>query len=508
MTARPQSYDFRASWKPTSKFREHLSVEIPLDNVPVEKSRFSPESPPPSFRTASASTVTMNNSSRRAADVEAGQTQTPTSARFRERMTNRFTNLFFDLRMLGREPEMVPIEPPHLREWPPLKVEDKQPPRCPCHERHARAKKRRQIWLVALIALLLFLFSDVLFLNVRVVRLSAASSGPVSSPVASATSPSATGLSVDAQQCLSQYTLNAPANPSAYPCSSCLPILQAVPANVSSTDPGDAQQILNAVQFCGLKGIFDSSGATAQTGLHNQGWLNDTRFCAWNGVTCDGTGRVSSLQLTFPAVPTLLPEELGSLTGLQSLSVIGNSAVPSGSLPNSFTNLTSLTTLHLESTALAALPDSLFSTLKKVTALTLIKNAQMGSNLPSSLAQLSLQSLVVNTQPLADPLSAITGSKSLQASLQLLDLSSTNLTASVPPAISSLQALTELHLDSNNVQPPLPPAFPSSLQVLSLQNNSGLSGTLSGCATALKSCDVASTAVQIGTGCSVCSGSS
>ena len=45
--------------------------------------------------------------------------------------------------------------------------------------------------------------------------------------------PSTVTLSSSAQQCLSQFTLNAPSNPSGYPCSTCLPILVAVPLNFS-----------------------------------------------------------------------------------------------------------------------------------------------------------------------------------------------------------------------------------------------------------------------------------
>ena len=33
-------------------------------------------------------------------------------------------------------------------------------------------------------------------------------------------------------------------------------------------------------------------------------------------------------QLTFPAVPASIPSELGDLSGLQNLQVIGNGAVP------------------------------------------------------------------------------------------------------------------------------------------------------------------------------------
>ena len=69
------------------------------------------------------------------------------------------------------------------------------------------------------------------------------------------------------------------------------------------------------------------------------------------------------------------------------------SVVPvAGALPSSFCNLTSLSNLHLEATAITALPNNLFSSLKAITTLTLVRNPMMGS-LPSTLTQLSLKNL-------------------------------------------------------------------------------------------------------------------
>jgi hypothetical protein len=38
-------------------------------------------------------------------------------------------------------------------------------------------------------------------------------------------------------------------------------------------------------------------------------------------------------QLTFPGVPVNIPVEIGSLQGLQSLTIIGNNAFPGNALP-------------------------------------------------------------------------------------------------------------------------------------------------------------------------------
>ncbi|KIK39168.1 hypothetical protein CY34DRAFT_808597 [Suillus luteus UH-Slu-Lm8-n1] len=387
------------------------------------------------------------------------------SSKFREDFdTSRFTKFLFDMRIQEELPE-----------WPPLHVQKR------------KSRRTRIILLLCLlIIVLLFLIANVIFLNIRVLSVQPAT-------------PSSTSLSVNAQQCLSQYTLNAPSSPSSYPCSTCLPILQAVPLSSNSQN---AQQIINAIQFCGLRAIFDTANSQGQASL---GWVNDVKFCAWNGVTCDSSGSVANLQLTFPGVPSSLPNELGALTGLKSLQVIGGNSIPAGALPSSFTNLTDLSNLHIEATSITQLPDNLFSSLTAITTLTLIRNPTMGSSLPSSLTQLPLQNLVINSQSLTNPLPTLSSSPAFQASLKLLDLSSTSLTGSIPNTISSFASLTQLLLSNNNLQPPFPSNFPPSLQILNLQNNTGLSGTLpsSLCnSTLLTSCELGSTGL-IG-GCGLC----
>ncbi|KAG0708684.1 L domain-like protein [Suillus ampliporus] len=389
---------------------------------------------------------------------------------------------------------------PQLSEWPPLHVHKH---RCNC-ELDKKRHKRRSCCFVLLIIILLFLIGNAIFLNVRVLSMSTTINNSQMIPSNTST---AISLSANAQQCLSEYTLNAPSSPSSYPCSTCLPTLQTVPSTYLSSNTQNAQQILNAIQFCGLRGIFDTANSQGQASLGNGSWLNDVKFCAWNGVTCDGSGRVATLQLTFPGVPATLPNELGALTGLESLQVVGGNSIPAGALPSSFTNLTSLSNIHIEATSITSLPDNLFSSLKAVTTLTLVRNPMMGSSLPSTLSQLPLQNLVINSQNLTNPLSSLSSSSTLQASLKLLDLSTTSLTGTIPGTISSFLALTQLLLTNNNLQPPLPSGFPPSLQILSLQNNTALSGTLpsSLCSsTQLKTCSLQNTGLNATGGCGSC----
>lgn len=88
----------------------------------------------------------------------------------------------------------------------------------------------------------------------------------------------------------------------------------------------------------------------------------------------------------------MLPSEIGSLTGLQSLKIVGNNVIPTGDFSSSLKSLTALSTLHLESTAMNALPDDLFASLRSVSTLVLNDNAAF-NGLPSSIVLSSLRSL-------------------------------------------------------------------------------------------------------------------
>ena len=215
------------------------------------------------------------------------------------------------------------------------------------HPRPTRTQERYSpALLFALIIFLLYLFINVIVLNVR------SFSPSHSSPRLLPTTPPASAptntimLSADAQQCITQYTLNAPNDPKGYPCSTCLPLLIAVPTNASAVYP----VARDATQFCGLRSIWEDAGQQGQAGLEAGGWVKDVKFCTWSGVRCNGAGRVSSLyvssssshfspaefnhrsssrrQLTFPAVPASLPAQFTNLTELESIEVVGDGNTP------------------------------------------------------------------------------------------------------------------------------------------------------------------------------------
>ncbi|KAH9942132.1 RNI-like protein [Epithele typhae] len=460
-------------WERNPRPHAPPAITIPPVDVPIQSSHFSPESlhsptasrssshPPthPPFhprhtrsQSAWTNTATVNSVSR---DPELGKTSPLHTPHLRD----RFTKMFFDLRVPSQAPgpkeQWPPMRQPHLQSWPPLEIEKRRF----CHHCQSHDDRRRRH------------------------RLSSRGSS-----IAQSTDPNA--LSADAQQCLSQFTLNAPTDPDSYPCSTCLSTLQTVPANFTSSNSQDGQNIMNAIQFCALRSVFDNASGDGQTGLSNGGWAKDVRFCSWSGVRCDGFGRVSSIQLSFPAVPAKIPDELSVLTGLTSLQIAGDSNIPAGDFPASFKSLSSFASLTLESTAVASIPSG---SLSNLSTLTLVKNAQM----------------VINSQQLAtNPMPALLSSSAART-LQTLDLSSTGLSGALPDDLSGFSALVELHLDNNALSGAPPSKFPSTLQALTLTNNTQLSGAVatgsSFCAlSGLQTCDVRSTGLSAQGACGPC----
>ncbi|KAI0250086.1 hypothetical protein BJV78DRAFT_1283544 [Lactifluus subvellereus] len=388
----------------SSRFKEHLSLTIPPPDPSRERSRFSPDSPTSTGRTVTFSlgvpALCRFSPRSRPLDLEKGSTSSSSTRSTISSLGHHVNRLFFGLgakegdfsaQGVAPVPAAALALPPKTPEWPPLNVRKQATQDAPHDQPPTRIQTlRARAPVVALVAFLLYLFVNVVFLNVR---LSALARMPAQLPVAVVTPPASAPtttdtLPADTRQCIAQYTVDAPSDPTGYPCSACLPLLAALPPSATAVYP----PALDAIQFCGLRSIWEGAGQRGQAGLEAGGWVKDIKFCTWAGVRCDGTGRVSSLQLTFPAVPVSLPAEFTHLTALEALNIVGDGNTPAGPFPVAFGALTMLTSLHLENTALGALPD----TLQNITSLTLVRNAHVGSSLPPSVGNGNLRSLVVN----------------------------------------------------------------------------------------------------------------
>jgi hypothetical protein len=286
----------------SSKFTEHLSIAVPPPNSAFERSRFSPDSPTRHAFPLGRHIFHRSSPRSQRFDPEKGAAidSIPSSQSSQPSIRDRLARLFFILRVSRRNDSSVqrvaPIVVAPRSDVPVWRLghvpeSDTQHARN-VHPRPTRTQERYSpALLFAFMIFLLYLFINVIVLNIRSFSPSHSSLRllPTTPPASAPTDPIM--ISADAQQCLTQYTLNAPNNPEGYPCSTCLPLLNAVPTNSSPVYP----VARDATQFCGLRSIWEDAGQQGQAGLEAGGWVKDVKFCTWSGVRCNGAGRVSSL---------------------------------------------------------------------------------------------------------------------------------------------------------------------------------------------------------------------
>ncbi|XP_030930518.1 receptor-like kinase TMK4 [Quercus lobata] len=182
------------------------------------------------------------------------------------------------------------------------------------------------------------------------------------------------------------------------------------------------------------------------------GWSATTDYCMWKNVNCDGSNRVTSIDLASQSLTGILPSDLGTLTQLTTLSLRGNSL--SGPLP-SLANLTSLQKLYLDNNNFTSVPSSFFQGLTSLEILTLSQN-------------LGLEPWTISTE------------LTQATSLVTFYASSANIIGSLPDIFGSFPRLLDLQLSYNNLDGTLPKSLGGSgIQNLWLNNQqNGLSGTI------------------------------
>ena len=306
----PTSVSSQGSTLPSSsKFKEHLSIAVPPPNPAFEHSRFSPDSPTEHAFPLGRHIFRRTSPRSRRFDPEKGPASEsiPSSQSLQPSLRDRLERLLVTLRVSRRHDSSVQRGATSIvvvpqSEVPVWKLDhvrgsdaqharyaDPQPTRT--QERYTPALH------FAFIIFLLYLFINVIVLNVRSFSLSHSSLRSLPTIPPASAPPNTVMLSADTHQCLTQYMLNAPNDPKGYPCSTCLPLLLAVPTNSSAVYP----VARDATQFCGLRSIWEDAGQQGQVGLEAGGWVKDVKFCTWSGVRCNGAGRVSSLYVSSPS---------------------------------------------------------------------------------------------------------------------------------------------------------------------------------------------------------------
>ena len=190
-------------------------------------------------------------------------------------------------------------------------------------------------------------------------------------------------------------------------------------------------------------------------------WLSDRPLGEWFGVSTDAAGRVTQLrlaildsntrQLTTNGLSGSIPPELGNLSNLQRLDIIG--AELTGSIPSELGNLSNLQRLRISYSELSGSIPPEIGRLHNLTSLGLVGNEFTGPII-SEIANLR--------------------------NLRYLSLSHNRLTGTIPVELAQLRNLRDLRLDSNQLSGPIPPEIANlqNLRYLDIGNNFGLTGPL------------------------------
>ncbi|KAJ0957860.1 putative protein kinase RLK-Pelle-LRR-IX family [Helianthus annuus] len=181
-------------------------------------------------------------------------------------------------------------------------------------------------------------------------------------------------------------------------------------------------------------------------------WTTTSSFCNWDGIQCDNSNRVTSINLPDKSLTGTLPSDLNQLTQLKTLSLPRNHIA--GPLPT-LANLTLLQQVILESNNFTSIPPDFFSGLT------------------------NLQTIRISDNPDLSPW-VVPDTLGENSNLQTFEASNANIIGSIPDIFDKFTNLQNLRLSYNNLTGALPPSFGGSqIQNLWLNNQvQGLSGNL------------------------------
>ncbi|KAL3725015.1 hypothetical protein ACJRO7_030084 [Eucalyptus globulus] len=198
-------------------------------------------------------------------------------------------------------------------------------------------------------------------------------------------------------------------------------------------------------------------------------------FSNWTGITCDGPGVITSLNISNMGLRGMLGAlNFTALPHLFSLDLSNNSF--RGPIPLSIGNLSKLSTLNL---SVNYISQSIPSTLGRLTGLRLLylRQNQLRGPIPEDIFTLnSLSELSFSVNNLTGALPTSIG---LLGNLTVLDLSYNDLQGSIPHEICAINSLSALHLRANKLTGSIPTCIVNMTQltVFNLQENY-LSGSI------------------------------
>ena len=202
-----------------------------------------------------------------------------------------------------------------------------------------------------------------------------------------------------------------------------------------------------------LVALYNATGGANWT--NNTNWLTTAPIGQWHGVTTDGNGRVTNLDLNDNQLSGTIPTQLGNLANLEELLLTRNQLT--GTIPAELGSLTSMEILALGGNQLTGTIPTWLGSLANLEELYLWENELTGT-IPAEMGSLAnLRSLSLRDNQLSGEIPPELGSL---ANLEWLRLNNNQLTGTIPAELGRLTNLTVLRLAGNQ----LTGCVPASLQ--------------------------------------------
>ena len=221
-----------------------------------------------------------------------------------------------------------------------------------------------------------------------------------------------------------------------------------------------------------LEALYNAAGGPNWT--NNTNWLSQQPLSEWHGVTVDGNGCVTLLELDANQLSGIIPSEVGNLTSLDRLSLQGNQLT--GAIPAELGNLANLKELFLIGNQLTGTIPTELGNLANLKVLLLTRNQLTGS-IPSELGNLAnLVWLDLRGNQLTGTIPVELGSL---ANLVRLWILGNQLTGTIPTELGNLANLESLYLTRNQLTGTIPAELGNlaNLESLYLTRNQ-LTGTI------------------------------
>ncbi|KAE9606224.1 putative protein kinase RLK-Pelle-LRR-XI-1 family [Lupinus albus] len=203
-------------------------------------------------------------------------------------------------------------------------------------------------------------------------------------------------------------------------------------------------------------------------------WISDTNPCMWEGIVCDNSKSISTINVTSLGLKgTLHSLNFSSFTKLLSLDISNNSF--NGYIPHQIGNLTNLSILNFTLNQLSGYIPQEIGELRNLRYLLFGSNQLYGSIPPTFGMLINLIELDLSDNSLSGTIPSIRN----LTNLQQLWLFNNSLSGHIPNELGKLNALISIILSNNILYGPIPPSIGDlvNLTNFELENNT-ISGSI------------------------------